>query len=124
MIGLDLLIDPSIHCCISAFHGSVKRLAPSPTVDVNDTWLASRPNNAPHDVFIAVIHFLMLSKCTVYTQNYQQLVPLSRVHSDIRYEGEISRTQVLPLVAALANDSAMAGKREDNGVLLAVMVHC
>lgn len=124
MIGLDLLID---HLSIAIFQHLIagdKGLALSPTINVNDTWLASRPNNAPHDIFLAVIHFLMLSKCTVYTQFYQQLAPLSRVQSDIRYEGEISRTQVLPLVAALADDSTIARKREDNGVLLAMMVHC
>jgi hypothetical protein len=41
---------------------SGERLTLSPTVNVDDTRLASRTNDAPHDVFITVIHLLMFGK--------------------------------------------------------------
>ena len=40
-----------------------ERLALSPTFNVDDARFASRPNDAPHDIFIRLVDLLMLGKC-------------------------------------------------------------
>jgi hypothetical protein len=86
---------------------SGERLALSPTINVDNTWLASRTNDTPHDVLVAVV--LMLGKCPAWTQEIQYAVHVSSSQKDIRYESEVSRTQILSLVAALADNRAIAG---------------
>jgi hypothetical protein len=88
---------------------SGERLALSPTINVDNTWLASRTNDTPHDVLVAVVDLLMLGKCPAWTQEIQYAVHVSSSQKDIRYESEVSRTQILSLVAALADNRAIAG---------------
>ena len=81
-----------------------ERLALSPTVNIDNTWLSSRTNDTPYHVLVTIINLLMFGKC--------------------RDEREVPWTQVLPLVAALADNCAISGKRKDNRVLLAVVMDC
>jgi hypothetical protein len=102
-----------------------ERLALSPTVNVDNTWLSSRANDTPHDILVTIIDLLMLGERPVCTQNSQHPMRLFyQVLKDIRDESEISWTQVLPLVAAFADNCAIAGERKDDGVLLAVVMNC
>jgi hypothetical protein len=41
-----------------------ERLALSPTINVDNTRFASRPNDAPYDIFIRLIDLLMLGECS------------------------------------------------------------
>jgi hypothetical protein len=47
-------------------------LALSPTVNVNNTWLAAGANNTPHDVLVTIVNLLMLGECPAYTQKNNQ----------------------------------------------------
>jgi hypothetical protein len=99
----------SIHCHNLLVYG--KRLALPPPVNVDNTWLASRTNDTPYDILITLVDLLMFGKCTVREHHNQYLMlTCGQTLKNIRYESEISRTQVLPLVAALANNRAIAGE--------------
>ena len=87
-----------------------ERLALSPTVNVDNTWLSARTKNTPYNVLVTIVNLLMLGKCPAWTQENQYAVHVSSSQKDIRYESEVSRTQILSLVSALADNRAIAGE--------------
>lgn len=54
-----------------------ERLALSPTVNIDNTWLSSRTNDTPYHVLVTIINLLMFGKCPACTPNNQQLVHVS-----------------------------------------------
>ena len=78
-------------------------LTPTPPLEIHNCWLTTTSCNDPDNLFVAVIYLLMFAIR--------------------RYEGKVSRCQILALAAAFRDDTTVPRLRVDNGVLLAVMMH-
>ena len=78
-------------------------LAAAPSVEINNARCPSTTHNRPSDLLVAVVDFLVL--CIRW------------------YEAEIAWSEILSLLAAVADDRAVAFYRVDDCVLGAVVVH-
>jgi len=75
-----------------------------PPVNVEHLWLSPRtPHDTPHHIFVSLVNLLMLRKR--------------------RYQREVPRSQNLLLLPTLTNDRTVSTEREDNGILIAMVVN-
>lgn len=80
----------------------------APLIDVDDTGFAARTDNAPNDILVTIINFLMLGECPATFQLIVRSLEITLIN--LRYKGKVTWTKVLPLFPALAHDRSVSGK--------------